>query len=63
MFTDSVDWPALARILAHSAYTKPVSTESNMGRSEIKDETVFLAEALERCGRLTAMIAAAKGEA
>jgi len=56
MFTGSVDWPALARILARSAYTKPVSTEANMGRSAIKDETVFLAEALERCGRLADMI-------
>jgi len=59
MFTGSVDWPALARILAQSAYTKPVSTEANMGRSQIKDETVFLAEAYERCARLTTMIQAA----
>ena len=59
MFTGTVDWAALARIMARSAYTKPVSTEANMGRSPITDEAVFLAEAYERCARLTAMIQAA----
>jgi sugar phosphate isomerase/epimerase len=60
MFSGTVDWPRLARILAHSAYAKPVSTESNMARTGITDETEFLAQALERDGRLTTMIAEAQ---
>jgi sugar phosphate isomerase/epimerase len=56
MFSGTVDWPRLARILAHSAYDKPVSSESNMGRSGITDETEFLARAYDAGKRLDEMV-------
>ncbi|MEJ5198587.1 MAG: sugar phosphate isomerase/epimerase family protein [Anaerolineae bacterium] len=56
IFTGTVDWGRLARILAASAYRKPISSESNMGRAGIADETVFLQRAYEAGRRLTAMV-------
>jgi len=56
MFSGTVDWPRLARILAHSAYDKPISSESNMGRSGITDETEFLARAYDAGIRLDEMV-------
>ena len=56
MFSGTVDWPRLARILAYSAYDKPVSSESNMGRSGITDETEFLARAYDAGKRLDEMV-------
>jgi sugar phosphate isomerase/epimerase len=56
MFSGTVDWPRLACILAQSAYGKPISSESNMGRSGIADETEFLAKAYEAGIRLDEMI-------
>ena len=56
MFSGTVDWPRLARILAQSAYDKPISSESNMGRSGITDETEFLARAYQAEMRLDEMV-------
>ena len=56
MFSGTVDWPRLARILAHSAYDKPISSESNMSRSGITDETEFLARAYDAGIRLDEMV-------
>lgn len=58
IFSGTVDWPRLAGIIARSAYRKPISSESNMGRSGITDETVFLAKAFDAGTRLTAMVEA-----
>ncbi len=62
IFSGTVDWPRLAQILAQSAYRKPISSESNMGRSGITDETTFLAQAFDAGTRLAAMVAEAKGK-
>lgn len=57
-FSGTVDWSRLARIMAESAYTKPVSMESAMRNSGIEDEEVFLTQAFEAGTRLSRMIAA-----
>jgi sugar phosphate isomerase/epimerase len=56
IFSGTVDWPRLARILARSAYAKPISCESNMRRSGITDETEFLARAYQAEMQLEAMV-------
>ncbi len=56
IFTGTVDWERLARILAQSAYGGPISSESNMGCSVITDEVLFLAKAFEAGTRLTEMV-------
>ncbi len=56
IFTGTVDWARLARILAGSAYRKPISSESNMGHAGIGDETIFLKKAWEAGERLTTMV-------
>ena len=55
-FSGTVDWPRLARIMAESAYTKPVSMEVSMHNSEIEDEEVFLKQAFEAGTRFSRMI-------
>jgi len=47
LFTATVDWPRLARVIAHSAYAKCVSMELSMRREGIDDETEFLRRAYE----------------
>lgn len=56
MFNGTVDWPRLARILARSAYAKCVSTESNMRKSEIRDERLWLQKAHAACAAFAQMI-------
>ena len=56
LFSGTVDWPRLARIIARSAYTKCVSMESNMRGFGYKDEPAFLAEAFETGNRFQAMV-------
>lgn len=57
MFSGTVNWERLARIMAISAYAKCVSMETTMGRSEIDDEGVFLAKAFETGTTFSGMIA------
>lgn len=59
LFSGTVDWPRLARIMAASAYRKCVSMESNMNGFEITDETEFLALSLSTGQRFAEMISAA----
>jgi sugar phosphate isomerase/epimerase len=56
LFSGTVDWERLARIIAESAYTKCVSMEVTMGRTGIEDEEVFLAEASKTGTRFSSMI-------
>jgi sugar phosphate isomerase/epimerase len=57
LFSGTVDWERLARIMAESAYAKCVSMEVTMGRMGIEDEGVFLAEAFKTGTRFSRMIA------
>lgn len=61
IFSGTVDWPRLAQIIAQSAYRKPISSESNMGRSGITDEAIFLARAFAAGTQFAAMVEAARG--
>lgn len=56
LFSGTVDWPGLARIIAGSAYTKCVSMEVTMANSGIEDEVVFLKHAFEAGTRFSRMI-------
>jgi sugar phosphate isomerase/epimerase len=47
VFSGTVDWPRLARIIAESSYHKWVSMETTMGNAGIADEMEFLAKAFE----------------
>ncbi len=47
LFSGSVDWGRLARIMAASSYSKCVSMELTMHHSDIEDEQVFLKKAFE----------------
>jgi len=60
LFSGTVDWERLARIMARSAYTKCVSMETTMGRTGIDDEGVFLAKAFETGTTFARMIAEEK---
>ncbi len=60
IFNGTVDWPRLARILASSGYTECVSTESNMGKSEIRDERRWLQKAHAACAAFAQMIETAR---
>jgi sugar phosphate isomerase/epimerase len=60
MFNGTVDWPRLARILARSAYAKCVSTESNMRKSEVRDERLWLQKAYAACAAFAQMIGTAR---
>ena len=47
LFSGTVDWPRLARIIAQSAYRKPISMESAIRSCPGDDEAAFLAKAFE----------------
>jgi sugar phosphate isomerase/epimerase len=57
LFTGTVDWARLARIIAASAYDKCVSMEVSIGNSGIADEDQFLRRAFETGMRLNEMVA------
>ena len=61
LFLGTVDWPRLARIMAESAYTKMVSMEVSMRRSDIPDEREFVKKAFETGTTFAGMIADCKG--
>jgi len=56
LFSGTVDWPRLAKILAGSAYTGPVSMEVTLRNSGIEDETAFLGHVYTTGLRLSKMI-------
>jgi len=56
LFTGTVDWERLARILATSAYRKCVSLEVTLRNSGIEDEESFLQKAFETGMAFTEMI-------
>ncbi len=58
-FSGSVDWPQLVRIIAESAYVKPVSMEVSMLNTGIEDEAFFLKQTFEAGTRLAQMISEA----
>ena len=59
LFTGTVDWERLARILATSAYEKCVSMEASMKNAGIPGEPTFLEKAFETGTRFTEMVAQA----
>jgi len=58
MFTGTIDWARLARIMAASSYTKCISMEVGCGEDE--DETAFLAQAYQDGRRFSEMVAEAR---
>ena len=56
LFTGTVDWPRLARILALSSYKKCVSMEVLMQNSGIEEERAFLEKAYETGTTFAGMI-------
>ena len=60
LFSGTMDWRRLARIMAKSSYAKCVSMEVTMGRSGIEDEEEFLALAFETGTKFAEMIAEEK---
>jgi sugar phosphate isomerase/epimerase len=56
LFSGTVDWSRLAGIIATSAYSGPVSMETVMRASGIRDETLFLAHVLATGTRFAGMI-------
>lgn len=56
LFSGTVDWGRLARIMAASAYSKCVSMEVSMRSAGIKDEAAFLARAFETGMRFSQML-------
>ena len=62
LFSGTIDWPKLARVLAESAYKKCVSMEVTMPNSGIEDEALFLNHAFETGMRFSRMIDDAKKE-
>jgi len=56
IFSGTVDWPRLARIIAESSYDKCVSMESNMSGFAIRDEAEFLSLSFETGMRFQRMI-------
>lgn len=59
-FSGTVDWPALAPVLANSAYAKPTSLEAVIKNTGITDEREFLDKAFETGSRFAAMIQACR---
>ncbi len=55
-FSGRIGWRRLARIIAESAYRRPVSMEVSMRNSAIKDEEVYLKQAFDTGTRLSQMI-------
>jgi sugar phosphate isomerase/epimerase len=60
LFSGTVDWNRLARIMAESAYAKAASMEVSMGRSGIQEEKEFLSKAFETGTAFSRMIAECK---
>ncbi|MDX9978792.1 MAG: sugar phosphate isomerase/epimerase family protein [Lentisphaeria bacterium] len=58
-FFGTVDWPALAGILAASSYRKPLSFEVAIRATGIADEGEFLALAYERAEKVAELVALA----
>ena len=56
LFSGTVDWTRLARIIAASAYAKCVSMETTMVNASISKEEVFLARAQETGEKLARTI-------
>jgi len=60
LFNGTVDWPRLAQILARSSYSKCVSSEANMRKSEIRDERLWLQKSFVACTTFARMVEAAR---
>jgi len=56
LFTGTVGWPRLARVIAESSYEKWVSLETTMRNCGIDDETEFLAQAFDGATRFAHML-------
>jgi sugar phosphate isomerase/epimerase len=62
IFDGTVDWERLANIMSRSTYQKPVNMEVEIHNTGIKEESLFLAKALETGAVFSAMIDAASTE-
>lgn len=56
LFSGTLDWDKLARIIAKSSYKKCISMEVSMKNSNIPDETMFLSRAYENGLRFSKMV-------
>jgi sugar phosphate isomerase/epimerase len=62
LFSGTVDWAQLSRILAESSYQKPISMELSMKHSGIDDERLFLEKAFETGETFSRMVAECRGQ-
>ena len=60
LFRGTVDWPRLAKLLAASAYRKPISMETVMRNTGIDQPEAFLARAFETGSTFADMVADAR---
>jgi sugar phosphate isomerase/epimerase len=60
LFSGTLDWEGLAKVMAKSAYTKPVSMEISIRNSGYEDEVEFLALVFETGTKFAGMIEDAK---
>ncbi len=60
LYSGTVDWARLAKIMATSSYDKCVSMELSIGRSGYTDEMAFLQKGFETGTRFAAVIAEAR---
>ncbi len=63
VYSGTIDWDRLVRILASSSYRKCPSMELNMGNCEYTDELAFLAEAFRGGQRLAQALETARATA
>ena len=56
LFSGTIDWPRVARLLAASSYTKCVSMELSMKNAGFDDEEAFLRHALETGTKFREMV-------
>ena len=60
IFSGTVDWPRLARLIAESSYRKWMSLETTMANAGIRDEKEFLRQAFETGTAFSQMVDACR---
>jgi sugar phosphate isomerase/epimerase len=62
LYSGAIDWPRLARIVARSAYRKPITMEVLMDKGELENERAFLERARETGTRFARTVQACRSQ-
>jgi len=62
LYSGAIDWPRLARIVAGSAYRKPITMEVLMDKGELENERAFLERARETGTRFARTVQACRSQ-